>query len=363
MKLHFYLFIIFFLLVSASANVMAQGCVAVKNMSGCSLNWGGEEQHKGWQLSLNYRYFRSYKHFKGKEEQKERVREGTQVINNDNSINLGATYTFNSKWSTAIFIPYIFIDRSSLYEHLGNSLETNPNHERFHTQSAGVGDIRAIAYYNALSKYRNGALLVGAGFKLPTGNYHVKDQFHTADGIVTKYVDQSIQLGDGGFGFIAEVDFNHKIAGAFQGYFNAMYMSNPRNTNGVLRSATLTQDIPKSNEMSVPDQYMVRTGARAAVNNFLFGLGGRVECVPVRDLIGKNEGFRRPGYIVSAEPSAFYHYGPHTFGLSFPVALERKRTQSVLDKERTLRSATRQNGDAAFADWLLSVTYACKISK
>lgn len=363
MKKYFYCCLALALSIAISQNASAQGCVAVKNMSSCSLNWGTDQNYSGWQASLNYRYFRSYKHFRGKHEETERVENGTEVINNDNSVNLGLTYTFNSKWSVSAFVPYIWIDRSSLYEHLGNSLEANPNQERYHTQSTGFGDLRVLAYLNSMPHYAKGSLILGLGVKLPTGNYHVKDIFQKAEGPTLLPVDQSIQLGDGGTGVIGEVDFSHLIKGKMFGYVNAMYMVNPRNTNGVLRSQNLTNNIPLSNEMSVPDQYMLRAGGRYSNQRIQASLGARMEAIPAKDLIGDSDGFRRPGYIISAEPSFFYTTGNHTVGINVPIALERNRTQSVLDKKRTEITGTYQHGDAAFADWLVSVSYAYRFAK
>jgi hypothetical protein len=377
MKKYFYLFISFIAITFLSQSVFGQGCVAVKNMNTCSMSWG--EDSKGLQLSLNYRYFRSYKHFVGTEEQVERVKNGTEVINNDNSINLGASYTFNNRWSATVIVPYIFIDRSSLYEHLGNSTTTNPEQQRFHTQSQGIGDVRAIAYYNALGTgYHKGTLTLGLGVKLPTGNFKVKDDFHKRvnDEIVLQegIVDQSIQLGDGGTGIITEVDFNHKLSGKFFGYASALYLFNPQNTNGVKRSANPTigpdnTPIKNSNKFSVTDQYMVRAGARyASISGIQLSLGGRMECIPSKDLIGESEGFRRPGYIISVEPSAYYTKGQHTFGFNFPYALERNRTRSQIDIARGIETNPNSarygkpvQGDAAFADWLLSVTYSYRL--
>ena len=363
MKKYLYSFICFMLLTSITQLAMAQGCVAVKNMSSCAMTWG--EESKGFQFSLNYRYFHSYKHFVGKEEQTERVENGTEVINNDNSINLGLSYTFNNRWSTSVIIPYVYIDRSSLYEHLGNGTSTNPDQKRYHTQSSGIGDVRLIAYYNALGSYAKGGLTLGLGVKVPTGKYNAKDFFHKPEGLVESIVDQSIQPGDGGLGIITEFDFNHQIQGKFYGYANVMYMLSPRNTNGVKRSQNLTDNIPKSNEFSVPDQYMLRAGARYNVNGFQASLGGRVECIPSKDLIGDSDGFRRPGYIISAEPSAYYTTGAHTFGFNLPIALERNRTRSQIDKDRGINpsTGTPYHGDAAFADWLVSVTYAYRFAR
>lgn len=125
-----YIYAVFSCLLASftlSNTACAQGCVAVKNMSSHGLNFGDGTQ-KGWQFSLNYRYFRSYKHFRGKHEETHRVENGTEVINNDNSINLGINYSFNGRWSATLAIPFIYIDRSSLYEHSGNT------GGRFHTQ-------------------------------------------------------------------------------------------------------------------------------------------------------------------------------------------------------------------------------------
>jgi hypothetical protein len=367
MKKYFYCLLAFAFALALSETASAQGCVAVKNMSSCSMNWGTDQSFKGWQASLNYRYFRSYKHFRGKHEETERVENGTEVINNDNSVNLGLTYTFNSKWSVSGYIPYIWIDRSSLYEHQGNPGPNNPiaNPGRYHTQSTGFGDLRLLAYLNSIPEYHKGSLILGLGVKLPTGNYHVKDYFQKGEGPTPTLlpVDQSIQLGDGGTGVIAEVDFSHLLKGKIFGYINGMYMVNPRNTNGVIRSANLTAGIPLSNEMSVPDQYMARAGARYSNNGIQASLGGRLECIPSEDLIGKSDGFRRPGYIISAEPSVFYTTGNHTFGINVPIALERNRTQNTIDKERTRMTNTFTQGDAAFADWLLSVSYAYRFAK
>lgn len=184
-------------------------------------------------------------------------------------------------------------------------------------------------------------------------------------------VDQSIQPGDGGWGLITEIDMTRRIAGSFSAYVNAMYMFNPRNTNGVLRRATpytipsTGEPIPRSNELSVSDQYLWRVGASVELNGLQASLGARMEGIPSEDLLGKTDGFRRPGYIISAEPSVFYMTGQHTFGVNFPIALERNRTRNVIDKTQGINSATGEPyiGDAAFADWLLSFTYAYRLMR
>lgn len=350
------------LLASSAIDTLAQGCVAVRNMASCSLNYDST-QNSAWQFSLNYRYFRSFRHFRGKEEEAERVEQGTEVINNDNSILAGISYTVNKRWSFGLTIPYLYIDRSSLYEHYGNT----PGNPRFHTQAQGLGDMRVNGYYSVLQNNKIN-LIVGLGVKLPTGNYNTKDYFHKLDSegqdsLVYKVVDQSIQLGDGGVGIIVEFDAAYMFNKNFSAYATGLYMSNPRNTNGILRSPTLTANIPLSNEFSVVDQFLFRLGARYSVKRLQFALGARYEGIPSEDLIGKSDGFRRPGYIISIEPAIGYIAGKHSVALSLPIALERNRTQNTIDKIRTEQTGTFTQGDAAFADWLLSISYAYRLGK
>jgi hypothetical protein len=340
-----------------------QGCVAVRNMSSCSINYDSLT-HNSWQISLNYRYFRSYKHFRGDHEEKDRVKRGTEVINNDNSVILGLTYHYSPIWSFSIALPYLNIDRSSLYEHYGNSATSNPDRKRFHTQSKGLGDIRIMAYYNLSLKHTSN-LSLGAGIKLPSGNYRYKDYFHKraadgSDSVIYKVVDQSIQLGDGGWGAILEANYVMPLGGYFRFYANGVYMLNPRNTNGVLRSNNPTS-IPHGNEFSVSDQFFARSGISYSIGSWQLAMGGRIEGIPARDLIGQNDGFRRPGHIVSAEPSLNYHNGSHMISINFPIALYRNRIRSVYDVQRSKETNQYQHGDAAFADWLISVTYSYKL--
>lgn len=359
----------------AATKTNAQGCVAVRNMSSCSLAGDSTTQHKNvWQVSLNYRYFKSFRHYKGREEQLERLANGTEVINHDNSVILGVSYSFNKYFSAAVSIPFLYIDRSSMYEHLGNG-----SGQRFWTTSQGLGDVRLSGYLNPIPNYMKGSLVIGLGVKLPTGDYSYTDEFHKMNDddqveLQTLPVDQSIQPGDGGTGIVVEYAFTHKIIGRFHGYTTGFYMSQPRNTNGTLRSARLIENIPLSNEFSVVDQYLLRGGLQYVHKGLQVGLGLRYEGIPAEDLIGNSDGFRRPGYIISYEPSVFYSTGNHTFGLNLPIVRlpkelgsadigARNRTQSHIDKQRTEITGQYAHGDAAFADWLVSITYAYKIAR
>jgi thioredoxin reductase len=77
-------------------------------------------------------------------------------------------------------------------------------------------------------------------------------------------------------------------------------------------------------------------------------------------LVGGSNGFRRPGYVISAEPGLTYKAKNTTFFANAPIALIRDRTQSVPDKIRTDITGVYAKGDAAFADYAINVGVSFK---
>ena len=348
MKRIYILLLLSFVFVQLKSN--AQGCVAIKGTTGvCSR----PSDAKGWELNINNRYFKSYKHFVGTIEQKQREEEGSNVINHSYELDLTATRILNSRWSIGITLPIMDFARSSLYEHDGVS--------RHSTHSFGIGDARVAAYrwmFNPATSHK-GNLQLGIGVKLPTGAYNYQDYFYKkADSSVLGPVDQSIQPGDGGTGITFELNsfynFSH-VVGVYGSFF---YLSNPREVNGTstTRGGTASASAKKYNTdvMSVPDLYMARAGVAVMANQFTFSGGLRMEGLPSSDLIGGSRGFRRPGYIISAEPAITYSTKKTSFNLAVPVAIWRNRTQSNADKRQSADTGTHRQGDAAFADYLIS---------
>ena len=348
MKRIFLLLIILTILINEK--IKAQGCVAIKGTAGiCSR----PSDAKGWELNLNNRYFRSYKHFVGTVEQTQRVKEGTQVINHSYELDATATRTLNSRWSLAFTLPIMDFSRSSLYEHDGAT--------RHVTHSFGIGDVRFSAYrwmFDPKTSHK-GNVQLGLGIKLPTGNYNYLDYFYKkADSSVLGPVDQSIQPGDGGTGITFEVNSFYNFSHQFGIYGSFFYLSNPREVNGTstTRGGTASASAKKYNTdvMSVPDLFMARGGVSYMVGRVNYAGGIRVEGLPSKDLIGGSRGFRRPGYIISAEPSVTYVTKKVSFNLAVPIALKRDRTQSNADKRQSIDTGTHKQGDAAFADYLIS---------
>ncbi len=361
------------------AKAGAQGCVAIRTVGGLNTMQHAGMMHDGmlhegmtemkdsslWDLNVSGRYFKSYKHFNGTDEQKQRVAEATDVRNFSRTLDISLLRKINEQWSIGMDLPLLYNERSSLYEHVANT-KGNP---RYSTSSQGIGDIRLTAYkwIIAPKEGSKGNLLGGVGIKLPTGNYKATDQFHYSTAATREGpVDQSIQLGDGGWGMTLELNGFRSINNTWSLYGNAYYLINPMGNNGVSTTRGVVVSSPPtasqalaikytSNVMSIPDQYLLRAGTNWTSNALTISLGGRYECIPANDLIGDNTGFRRPGSVLAIEPGANYSYKKLNFYLYTPIALRNERPQSYPDVLKTNDTKIFARGDAAFADFSISI--------
>jgi hypothetical protein len=360
MKLFYKLsFIASIFLLLNDTHVFAQGCVAIRSTGGvCTMDEHPDSSIKSgaWLFNSNTRYYKSFRHFVGKQEQFQRIDVlHNNVINKVVTQDFGFTRIFNDRWSLAIDIPYADNSRSQV-----------SGGTRFSTHSFGLGDIRVTGYYWLLNpaKVHSGNIQVGLGAKFATGAYNLQDYFLQANGSkVLGPLDQSIQLGDGGTGISAEVNAYYNLSHKFGFYGNFFYLANPRDVNGTPRSATAasaTAIATTGDIESVPDQMLIRAGASLAVKRFDFSLGFRDDCLPVRDLLGSSDGFRRPGYILSAEPGITYRFKNIAIYGFVPIAIIRDRTQSVPDIRATALTGTYTHGDAAFADYVVNIGITVK---
>ena len=320
---------------------------------------GNMHDNSKWSLNVNTRYFKSYKHFRGEHEEKERVENNTEVINHNSSTDFTLARILNNRWSLFFNIPIIHNTRSSLYEHDGKT--------RHMTRSFGIGDARFGAYAWLLNpeKMSKGNVQLGLGIKLPTGDYRFQDFFYKNDSTqVLGPVDQSIQLGDGGTGFTVEVNSYYNFSKTIGTYANFYYLLNPREQNGTSTARGGTPSVSAvrngSSVMSVPDQYMWRVGGNFNFNKIVASAGVRMECIPSDDLVAGSSGFRRPGYVISAEPGLTYTGKKINIYSFVPVALKRNRTQSFADKKITEKTGVYTIGDAAFADYAINVGISFK---
>lgn len=315
---------------------------------------GNPYSEKGhWQVSFGWRYQRSARHFVGTEEQVERQKEGSEVINRIHLADLSLRYNVSERTDVAVSVPYLMATRSNAIRNA-----TRQVIGRYTTQARGIGDISIMGHTWLLDPKTRPTHNVsfGLGVKLPTGADNVVDtmqRFSNGTLVNTvQTVDQSIQPGDGGFGVIVDMQaFQHVLDRKAAFYLSGTYLINPEGTNGVLTYRGRASEAV----MSIADQYLARAGVSVAVpgvRGFAASIGMRWEGVPSHDLIGSSDGFRRPGYAVSVEPSLSYTRGASTFSLAAPFAVRRNRVVSFSDELDDTQ------GDAAFADWLLLLGYS-----
>src|SRR5688572_30617293 len=97
----------FLFILSFQSN--AQGCVAIRSAGGMCMatHTGDTHSDSKWSLNVNNRYFKSYKHFRGEHEEKQRVENKTEVINHTNTVDLTVNRNLNSSWSLSFALPVI----------------------------------------------------------------------------------------------------------------------------------------------------------------------------------------------------------------------------------------------------------------
>ena len=330
-----------FLLLPAS--LLGQGCVIARGGGAAAITDGSGYLEKGdWQVTLAMRHFDSHRHFAGDDEQTQRSDQGTEVYNNSWFYDTTLTYAWTKRVSLNVTVPFVNHDRSSMYEHLGNS-----SGQRFSTQASGLADVQAGASFWVIDpdKAKTWNVLIGASIKFPTGDAEAKDIFMRSTGPQERYVDSSIQPGDGGTGFTVQLGAYYMLDRWVHNlslYGNGFYLFNPEERN-------------EKTGFSIPDGYMVRGGVEYRidqVHGLSASLGMRNEGVIAHDAFGGSRGSRRPGFAVAVEPGVTYSKGRYSATFTFPIAIHRNRVTTY---------GSAKAGDAAFADYTWNLSLSMKL--
>jgi hypothetical protein len=252
------------------------------------------------------------------------------------------------------------LNATRIYDHqLFQTFFHIPNPPDQVANSNGIGDIGLSAQFWLIRPpAENGHnVAFSFGVTLPTGDSAAKDTVKTVSGRQTVIVDQSIQPGSGGYGISVGAQAYQRVKRAVL-YASGSYLITPQEKNGTtsfsIGGVTLKVN-PLTSTMSIPDQYIADGGVAypfPKIRGLAFKTGLRYEGVKVRDLIGGNLGFRRPGYALSVEPGFQYERGRDTWSFNLPVAVQRNRKRSVPDQIQGTA------GDAAFADYMLLFGYS-----
>jgi len=330
-----------------ATQLSAQGCILARSpeQSGLPTNQGGTLEPGHLQITVGERHQFSYQHYVGDVYQEYRAQEKTQVENRINLITINLTYQWTPKISFEIDAPFLFASRKG---------QSSP----IEYQSSGLGDtILGVNYWirNPLHAPRNN-FSVGLGVLMPTGNDNVQNTVNTnttgtgAAVEVTAPVDYSIQPGNGGWGMVMQWMGYQRQGKSLVFYTDGDYIATQGGTNGIQRGATLSTTTPLDNYVAISDQYLMEAGVSfplPRVKGLSATFGPRDEGVPAKNLFPtSNDGFRRPGFAVSAGPAAQYARGADLLTAGVYKAIHRDRTASYPD------SVYGTHGDAAFAQWV-----------
>ncbi|MFI5244720.1 MAG: hypothetical protein ACHQQR_05800 [Gemmatimonadales bacterium] len=268
-----------------------------------------------WQLGVAYRRLTADQWFVGHEIAPERAPFGKPISLDINSLDLTVRYGLTSRASLALTFPFSDGAQTRFYA----------DQQAHRVSASGLGDVNLIGtlWLRDPGRRPTNNLSLGAGVKTPTGNNNANGAFFTQSGATRAPIDQSIQLGDGGWGIILQAQAFAQLRGTSFAYFSGSYLLSPKRTTQV--------QFPKADGtgsgiyLSVPDVYSGRLGVASLIaptNSLTVSLGGRVDGIPIRDLIGGGDaGFRRPGYSVFADPGVSFAIGRGTVALSTPVRI------------------------------------------
>lgn len=298
-----------------------------------------------WELGVSYRGFVSDKHYQGSEPFPELDPFGPR--NRQHQISIRVATAVTDRINLSASIPLHFNDFQLNRVPPGSDAQ-NPIKDS--TSSNGLGDMSLKAKYWAFDTLENTGqnLALGISLKLPTGNEGATDDIYGRE----VPVDWSVQLGDGGWGFTPSLEGFVNVE-RFTFFGSAFYLVSPQNTSDTPAFFPTLFNRPGAPENSIADQYALQGGVafRTPPDWPVPTLAYRLEGVPVDDLIGDSDGFRRPGRIGFVEPGFTYSIGPHNFSFSIPI----RQYVDIKDSPYSLRVE-----DATVPDLMFLLSYSTR---
>lgn len=306
-----------------------------------------------WQAQVSYQRADANDFYLGDQRNDAAAPNGVPPVRTVNLINVDVLYGLSNRVSLDLTVPFA-VGSAAVMQ---GPAESRTLHQ---FQASGLGDVSLQAEYwlsnPAMPSRVTGS--VGLGIKAPTGSDNVQGTVGTPNGDVQGPIDEAAQLGTGGWEVLLRAQGTARIAGPLFGYGSGYYGLSLSEHTDVLNAGAFR---------SVPDTYSGRLGAAYLLPFLLVGptegglandeglvvsLGGRINGVTVKDLVGGGDLYwRRPGYVIYVEPGLTWTLGPNTASLSVPVRAYANKLDSPLDV-----SLGRHVG-ASFASYLFLASY------
>jgi hypothetical protein len=295
-----------------------------------------------WQLGVAYRHLTADKWFVGSEVDETKTPFQQPLYLKIRTLDVSIAYGLSDRASLTLTLPFLSGTHSRFYADL----------RRHEVSSFGLGDVNLIGNLWLFDgpTHPAGNINLGLGVKTPSGSNEAMDDWWLADSSVTRrVVDQSIQKGDGGWGIILQAQAYQRILPRTSLYFLGTYMMSTREHT----------DVPSpiaGVSLGVPDVYYARAGVAHALwpsAGLSANLGGRIDGITMRDLIGGGDDyFRRPGYSLFLDPGVALRRGPHELSLNIPIRMHQDFPQSLIDRKVGFA------GGGDLADYLIFAAYS-----
>jgi hypothetical protein len=301
----------FVVLAAFGPAAFGQGCVCQRqNASG----YAGDNAYLkagDWLFATVYQNFTSDRHYQGTNFIPALTSRGPTNIQNAFAVN--ATYAITDRAALTLEAPFIVTSYTLNRVSPGGSAPVKDA-----AYSSGLGDMSLRASYWLRSTYQaKWNVALSLGIQAPTGSADVRD---TVYGRIVP-VDVSIQPGSKAWAVPigAQGFWEFRRAAVFA---SGAYLFNPRSTTGV---PTFFGSLSNPNNKQVnssTDQYLGQFGAVAKPWRKKWPLPSvsyRISGVPVNDVFGPSNGFRRPADVQFVEPGFSFQFGPQVVFFSVGI--------------------------------------------
>jgi hypothetical protein len=297
-----------------------------------------------WQLTTSFFHFYSDKHYVGTAPNTN-INAYRGPVNIRSQFNFELAYALTDRWNISLDVP-VQHQTYNLHRPFAASGSSGP--VPINTGSNGLGDITARAGYWLFStEHTRGNVFVSMGLEMPTGNDHATSNVYGR----AVPVDISVQPGNGAWGVVPTVQA-FRTFHRFSVYGLATYLINPRNTTGTPAFFSALSRPDTTNVNSSSDQYVAEFGGAipTPLHWLSFTTSYRFSGVPVHDLFGPSDGFRRPANLQYISPGLEFTLLGRTVNFSLPIV-------TYIDVKPRVVNGVNQNTDSTVPSFMFSISY------
>lgn len=303
-----------------------------------------------WQLTTSFFHFYSDKHYIGTEPNT-RINAYDGPVNIRTQLNFDLTYAITDRWDVSLDVP-IQHQTYDLHRPFPASGSTGP--VPINTGANGLGDMTLRGGYWLLStKQSRRNVFVSLGLEMPTGSSDATSDVYGRQ----IPVDISVQPGNGAWGIVPTVQAFQTFR-RFSLYGFATYLIDPRDTTGTSAFFPALHNPSTTTVNSSTDQYLAELGGAIPTPLHWLSItaGYRISGVPVRDLIGASDGFRRPADLQYAMPGLDISLFGETVNFSVPIV-------TYINVKPHIVNGVNQNTDSTVPSFTVSISYPLRFGR